>query len=82
MTENLKLMYSGKEHTITVILDQNGFEPKQFPALSKSLVLNHWNNQQVNEDGKIEANDVEIIDHAYQRAEPNKYVVTIHWKFI
>ncbi len=82
MTENLKLIYSGKEHTTPAILDGKDFDPIQIPALLKTFVLNHWNNQQVNEDGKIDANDITIIDHAYQKAEPNKYVLTIHWKFL
>lgn len=81
MKEELKPIYKDKEHTSTTILDGNGFDPKQIPALLKSFVLHQWNSQQVNDDGKIASEDVEILDYAYHKAEPNKYTVTVRWKF-
>ena len=82
MNENLKATYRGKKHTSQAILDRDVFDSAQLPALLKTFALNNWNNQQVNDDGKIEASEIKILDHAYQNAEPNKVLVTVHWEFV
>jgi hypothetical protein len=82
MKEELKPTYRGKQHTFQVILDGEGFEPEQFPALLKSFVVNQWNGYQVNEDGIIATNEIRIIEHAYVAAEPNKWILFIKWEFL
>lgn len=82
MKEELRPFYSDKEQTTSVILNGDGFDPAQFPAMLKTYILNQWNRQMANDDGKIEAHEIEILDYAYQKAEPSKYMVTIRWKFI
>lgn len=82
MNTELRKFYSGKEHTSQVILDGNGFNPEQLSAMLKSYVLNHWNGQQVNDDGKIQSSEIKILDYAYQMAKPKKCIVTIQWRFV